>query len=192
MQKSVQQCDICQQSKDSTLSPGGLHRPLEIPDVIWEHVSMDFISGLPQSRGYDSILVVVDRLSKYSHFLLLKHPYTARHIAEIFVRELVRLHGIPKSLIRDRDPIFLSKFWQELLRMQGIKLHMSSSYHPESDGQTEIKNRCLEAYLRCFALEQPRQWSSWIPWAEFWYNISFHTAIGTTPLRLWMAEDPLR
>ena len=82
---------------------------------------MDFISGLPQSRGYDSILVVVDRLSKYSHFL---------------VRELVRLHRIPKSLLSDRDPIFLSKFWQELFRMQGIKLHMSSSYHPESDGQT--------------------------------------------------------
>ena len=126
-------------------------------------MSMDLISGLPRSRGYDSILVVVDRPSKYSHF---------------------RLHGIPKSILSDRDPLFMSKLWQELFRMQGTTLHMSSSYHLEFNGQTEVVNRCLETYLRCFAIEQPRIWSFWIPWAEFWYSTSFHTSIGTTPFEV--------
>ena len=95
---------------------------------------MDFISGLPKSRGYDTILVMVDRLSKYNHFILLKHPFTAKSIAENFVKEIVRLHGIPKSVLSDCDPIFMRTFWQELFRMQGTQLYMSSSYHPESNG----------------------------------------------------------
>ena len=94
---------------------------------------MDFISGLPKSRGYDTILVGVDRLSKYSHFIVIKHPYTARNIVEIFVKEIVRLHGILKSIFSDRDLLFMSKFWQEIFRMR-TKLQMSSSYHPESNG----------------------------------------------------------
>ena len=113
---------------------------------------MDFISGLPKSHGYDTISVVVDRLSKYSHFILLsskkknshfimlKHPYTLRHIAAIFVNEVVRLHGIPKSILSDRDPMFMNKFWQELLRLQGTILHMTSSYHSQSNDQTEVVN----------------------------------------------------
>ena len=117
---------------------------------------MDFISGLPKSRGLDSIFVVVHRLSKNSHFLLLKHPYIARNVADTFVKEVVRLHGIPKSIMSDRDPLFMSKFWQELFGLQGIELHMSSSYHPQSDGQTKVVNRCLETYLQCFAIDQPR------------------------------------
>ena len=91
-------------------------------------------TGRPKSRGYDSILVVVDRLSKYSHFILLRHTFTTWSISEIFVKEIVRLHGIPKSILSDRDPLFMSKFWQELFRMQGTQLNTSSSYHPESDG----------------------------------------------------------
>ena len=110
VQRFVQECEICQRSKSSTLAPGGLLQPLDIPDIIWEQVSMDFISGLPKSRGHDTILVVVDRLSKYSHFILLQHPYTAQHIAEVFVKEIVRLHGIPKSILSDCDPLFMSNF----------------------------------------------------------------------------------
>ena len=162
MQKFIQECATYQRSKSETLAPGRLLHPLPILDIIWEQVSMDFISGLPNSHRYDTILVVVDRLSKYSDFILLKHPYTSRHIAEIFINEVVRLHGIPKSILSDQDPIFMRKFWQELFYLQGITLHMTSSYHPQSDGQTEVVNRCLET-LRCFAIEQPQQWSYWIP-----------------------------
>ncbi|WCJ33627.1 Transposon Tf2-6 polyprotein [Euphorbia peplus] len=190
IQKFVQACDVCQRCKASSLAPGGLLQPLDIPEVVWEHVSMDFILGLPKSNGYDAILVVVDRLSKYSHFVSLKHPYSAKSIAAIFVREVVRHHGIPKSILSDRDPIFVSQFWQELFKLQGTQLRMSSSYHPETDGQTEVINRCLESYLRCFAVEQPRLWSSWIPWAEFWYNTTFHSSTGVTPFEIVYGRQP--
>ena len=190
VQKYVQDCTICQQSKHSTLAPGGLLQPLAIPDFLWEQVSMDFISGLLRSKGYDTIFVVVDRLSKYSHLLLLKHPYTARNVAEIFVKDIVRFHGFPKSILSDRDPIFMSKFWKELFCMQGTELHMSSSYHPESDGQTKVINRCLETYLHCFALEQPCQWFTWIHGQNFGITpVSTHPL--APPLLRWCMEENL-
>lgn len=194
MQKTVRDfvraCDVCQRQKYASTTPGGLLQPLPIPNGVWEDLSLDFITGLPKSKGYEAILVVVDRLSKYSHFILLKHPYTAISIAEIFAREIVRLHGIPKSLISDRDPIFVSNFWLELFKLQGTKLQMSSAYHPESDGQTEVINRCLEGYLRCFASEQPKTWSNWICWAEFWYNTTYHVSLGKTPFEVVYGRQP--
>ncbi|KAL4554713.1 hypothetical protein LXL04_037315 [Taraxacum kok-saghyz] len=186
----VRACDVCQRCKASSLVPGGLLQPLAIPEAIWEELSMDFITGLPKSKGFDTILVVVDRLSKYSHFLLLKHPYTAKTVAELFVREIVRLHGIPKSIVSDRDPLFISNFWKELFHLQGTQLNMSSAYHPESDGQTEVINRCLEAYLRCFAVDQPRTWARWVPWAEFWYNSTFHASTGLSPFEVVYGRKP--
>ncbi|MCH80609.1 hypothetical protein A2U01_0001379, partial [Trifolium medium] len=186
----VRACDVCQRQKYSATTPGGLLQPLLIPNAIWEDLSLDFITGIPKSKGYDAVLVVVDRLSKYSHFILLKHPYTAKSIAELFVKEVVRLHGIPNSLISDRDPIFVSHFWMELFKMQGTKLKMSSSYHPETDGQTEVINRCLESYLRCFASDQPKTWSLWIHWAEFWYNTTYHVSIGKTPFEVVYGRQP--
>jgi hypothetical protein len=188
MQKSVQEfvraCDTCQRQKYSATIPGGLIQPLPVPNAVWEELSLDFVTGLPKSKGYEAILVVVDRLSKYAHFILLKHPYTAKSIAEVFVGEIVRLHGIPKSVISDRDPIFISHFWLELFKLQGTRLKMSSAYHPETDGQTEVVNRCLESYLRCFATDNPKSWSHWVPWAEFWYNTTFHISIGKTPFEV--------
>lgn len=118
---------------------------------------MDFIDGLPSSNGKTSILVVIDRLSKYAHFLVLAHPYSAKIVAEKFVDGVVKYHGLPRSIVSDRDPIFMSNFWQEFFKLSGTKLHMSSSYHPQSDGQSEVTNRCLEQYLHCFASQQPRR-----------------------------------
>ncbi|GAU13119.1 hypothetical protein TSUD_174190 [Trifolium subterraneum] len=188
MQKTVRDyvrsCDICQRQKYDATSPGGLLQPLPIPNSIWEDLSLDFITGLPKSKGFEAVMVVVDKLSKYSHFLLLKHPYSAKSIAELFTKEIVRLHGIPLSIISDRDPIFVSHFWRELFKLQGTTLKMSSAYHPETDGQTEVINRCLESYLRCFASDQPRTWSHWLPWAEYWYNTTYHVSIGKTPFEV--------
>ena len=105
---------------------------------------MDFIEGLPSSNGYTVIMVVVDRLTKYAHFVALKHPFSAVSVAKEFVANVVRLHRIPTSIVSDRDKVFISAFWRTLYNLQGTKLCMSSSYHPQSDGQTEVVNRTLE------------------------------------------------
>jgi hypothetical protein len=184
IQEFVRSCDTCQRQKYLTSSPGGLLQPLPIPNQIWEDISIDFITGLPKAKGYEAIFVVVDRLSKYSHFIPLKHPYTARSLAEIFSKEIIKLHGVPLSIVSDRDPIFMSSFWREIFKIQGTTLKMSTAYHPESDGQTEVVNRCLETYLRCFIADQPKTWINWVHWAEYWFNTSFHSAAEKTPFEI--------
>ena len=190
MQEFVKQCDICQRQRYAATSPVGLLQPLLIPDCVWGDISLDFITGLPRSKGFDVVFVVVHRLSKYGHFIPLKHPYRTRQVAEIFAKEIVKLHGIPNSIVSDRDPLFMSLFWQGLFRIQGIVVKMSSSYHSETNSQTEMVNRCLGTYLRCFVLEQPKHWVDWIPWAELWYNTTFHVTTRKTPFEVVYGRAP--
>ena len=121
----------------------------------------------------------------------LKHPFTALTIASIFVRDVVRLDGIPRSIISDRDKVFMSHFWHELFKLQGTFLHRSIVDHPLTDGQTEVINRCLETYLRCFSSQQPKKWQQWLSWSEYWYNTTFHDFTKTTPFRAVYGRDPL-
>jgi hypothetical protein len=151
---------------------------------------MDFITHLPPSAGYTAILVVVDRLSKGVHLAPLPSHYTATRIAQIFWDTVGKLHGMPKSIVSDRDPIFQSAFWKELLKLQGTKLHFSSAYHPETDGQTERINRCIEQFLRAFVHEQPSRWSKLLSWAEFHHNTTFSAATGMTPFEATYGRKP--
>ena len=151
---------------------------------------MDFIEGLPSSGGFNCILVVVDLFSKYSHFLALKHPFTTASVAQLFLSQVYKLHGLPQAIISDRDKIFTSNFWRELFKLAGVELRMSTAYHPQSDGQTERVNQCLETFLRCFTHACPRTWRQWLDQAEFWYNTNWHSALGRSPFEVLYGYVP--
>ena len=147
----VSSCSTCQQAKPDRSKYPGLLQPLPIPKQAWEVISMDFVEGLPRSANANTILVVVDTFSKYSHFLPLLHPFSALKVAQLFMDCVYKLHGLPVSIVTDRDRIFTSRLWQERFRLSGTTLKMSTSYHPQTDGQTEHVNQSLETYLRSFA-----------------------------------------
>ena len=126
-------------------------------------------------------MVVVDRFTKYAHFISLAHPFDAPKVARLFIDHVSKLHGIPQSMLSDRDRIFVSEFWGELFSMLGAKLDYSTFYHPQTDGQTERVNQVLEIYLRCLTHIEPRRWNQWLSLAQWWYNTSHHTAIQMTP-----------
>ncbi|KAM2104972.1 hypothetical protein ACFX1R_015518 [Malus domestica] len=153
---------------------------------------MDFITGLPPCKGKSVIFVIVDKFSKAAHFLPLAHPYTAHSVAQIFTDHIFKLHGMPSSIVSDRDPVFISSFWREFFKLQGSKLCFSSGFHPQTNGQTEVLNRCLETYLRCFCSLQPKQWLKWLPWAEWSYNTSYHSTAKMTPYEVVYGQSPPR
>ena len=186
----ISSCLICQQTKYMTTKQPGLLQPLPIPAAPWTELSMDFIIGLPNSAGYTAVLVVVDRLTKVAHFSPLKSSFTAKSVAEVFMNSIIKLHGFPLGIVSDRDPIFLSNFWKQLMSHGGTKLHYSSAYHPQSDGQTEVANRCLEQYLRAFTSDQPSLWHKYLPLAELCYNTTHHSTIGMSPHQALYGYNP--
>jgi len=142
------------------------------------------------SQGYNVIMVVVDRLSKYAHFMPLKHPYTIASVAKCFLNNVVKLHGMPLSIISDRDKIFISSFWKSLFKLHGTALCYSSNYHPQSDDQTEVVNRTLEQYLHCFSSDQPKGWIEWLAWAEYGYNTAIHSYTKVSPFEAVYGVPP--
>lgn len=143
VQDFVNSCNNCQFVKSFSRAPQGPLQPLPIPGQVWDSVSMDFITHLPPSSGKTVILVVVDHLSKQAHFSALCTKFTAVQVADVFTRDAIRLHGVLTSVVSNRDPIFVSHFWQELFRLQGTQLLISSAYHHQTDGQIKILNRYL-------------------------------------------------
>jgi hypothetical protein len=180
----IHSCTVCQQAKPDRAKYPGLLQPLPVPSASWEIISMDFVEGLLKSGAANAILVVVDKFSKFAHFIPMRHPFTDATVAKLFMDVVYRYHGMPKSIVSVRDRIFLSKFWQELCSLAGVFLRMSSSYHPQTDGQTERVNQCMETYLCCFVHACPTKWIHWLFLAEFWYNTSFHSAIQRSPFEV--------
>ena len=156
--KYVSECDICKRVKASHLRSAGLLQPLTIPSGKWEDISMDFIVGLPKtSKGYDSIWVIVDRLTKSAHFLPVKTIYRAQHYAELYISRILSLHGVPRTIISDRGTQFVARFWEHFHAALGTQLIRSSAYHPQTDGQTERINQILEDMLRASVLSYSKK-----------------------------------
>lgn len=140
------------------------------------------------SFGYNTIMVAIDRLSKFAHFIPLKKDYTSKSIVEIFMNQVVISHGLPKSIVFDKDDTFTSNFWNSLFKLQGTTLAMSTTYHQQYDAQSEVLNKCLEMFLRCFTFQNLNLWFKALTWAEYWYNTSHHSSIGWLPSRLHMED----
>lgn len=136
-------------------------------------------------------MVVVDRLSKYAHFAALPTCFDALRVAYLFVNTVVRHHGFPKTLVSNRDSVYLNAVWEKILRLSGTKLNFMTAYHPQSDGQTEIRNKGLEQYLRAFTADRPSTWSNFLPWAELSLNCFHQAGLGTSPFRALYGREPL-
>ena len=146
VKKFVEACLEYQTTKYSTQKPAGLLQPLSIPSQVWDDVSMDFETSLPQSWGFTTIMVVVDRLTKYAHFAPLPPHFNALRVTNLFIETGVKHHGFLKTLVSYRDLVFLNDVWEEMLCLSGTKLYFTTAYHPQSNGQTEVRNRGLEQY----------------------------------------------
>ena len=187
----VASCLKCQQSKDRTRRPAGLLQPLPLPEQKWEQVSLDLITALPKTKeGYDALFVVVDRLSKMIHVAPCKTTVTASQLASIFMRMIFKYHGMPRVIVSDRDPRFVSHFWTSFMKAMGTKLSMSTAYHPQTDGQTERANRTIEQMLRTSLEFRHDKWVDYLDTIEFAYNNSRQASTGETPFFLNSGQHP--
>ena len=178
----VARCLNCQQVKYEHQKPGGLAQNLVIPEWKWERITMDFVVGLPRTlRRHDSVWVIVDRLTKFAHFIPVQTTFIAEQLAQIYTREIVRLHGVPISIISDRGSQFTAQFWQSFQKALGTKVELSTAFHPQTDGQSERVIQILEDMLRACAIDFGGHWDEQLPLAEFAYNNSYHSSIEMAP-----------
>ena len=190
VRKYVTSCDACQRNKPSQQSTMGMAMPLPIPTRPGQQWSMDLITGLPRSRsGNDAIVVFVDKLVKLNHYVACKTAVSAPELATIFMREVVRLHGVPESILSDRDPRFTANFWRAFWSQLGTTLTMSTAYHPQTDGQTERANRTLEEMLRSRVNFGQDDWDQHLAAAELAINSSVQASTGFTPFHLTYGRE---
>jgi transposase InsO family protein len=174
-------CDTCARNKTPRHAPYGQLRPLPIPDGVWDSVSMDFVVELPESDGYNTIYVCVDRLTKMAHFIPTTTTVDSEQTAKLYYRHVFKNHGLPRDIVSDRGPQFVSQFTRHLLEKLEIQGNRSTSHHPQSDGQTERVNQTLEQYLRVYCDYQQNDWHELLPLAEFVYNNSQNASTRMSP-----------
>ncbi|KAA3473690.1 polyprotein [Gossypium australe] len=178
----LSKCLTCQQVKAEHNLPSGLLQPVKIPLWKWERITMDFVSGLPLTpTKKDSIWVIVDRLTKSTHFIPVRSDYSLQKLAKLFVAEIVRLHGVQVSIISDRDPRFTSRFWRVLHEALGTRSDFSTAFHPQTDGQSERVIQILEDMLRSCVIDFKGSWEDYLPLVEFAYNNSHQSSIQMAP-----------
>lgn len=181
LKRYLSNCQTCIRSKAKRHKPYGLLEPLPIPLQPWDEVGMDFITDLPLSKGFNTILVIKDRYSKMAHFIPTVSTITAKELAFICLDRWIKLHGLPTHITSDRDTLFVNNFWQELCKLLQITQRLSSAYHPQTDGSTEVVNQVLEQYIRAFGNYSQDDWVKWLPLCEFTYNDSVNTSTKMTP-----------
>ena len=186
----IRNCDTCSRIKPARHAPYGLLKPLEIPIRRWTSVSLDLITGLPPSNGYDALLVVVDRLSKMAHYAATTTDVSSKGIAKLYLDNIFQLHGLPDSVVSDRGTQFSSDFTRALCDLAGIQQKMSTSFHPETDGQTERVNAIVEQYLRVYCNYQQNNWQELLTMAEFSYNNTISSSTGITPFFAMYGDHP--
>ncbi|MCO5603742.1 hypothetical protein L7F22_057894 [Adiantum nelumboides] len=187
IQDYVSKCVICQKTKYDRGKQPGLLQPLPIPDSPWESISMDFIFGLPKSiHGNTGIWTIVDRFSKQAHFIPVKKTIKAHQMATLFISQVFKYHGLPTSIVSDRDPRMTSNFWKGLFENLGTRLNFSSAYHPQTDGQSEIANLTVLDLLKAYVTEvdQRTQWEKYLPLVEYAYNNTIHTSTEKAPFEV--------
>ncbi|KAI2647070.1 Transposon Tf2-6 polyprotein [Labeo rohita] len=190
VQEYVQACNICARSKTINSPSTGELQPLPIPKRPWSYISVDFVTGLPDSQGKNTILTIVDRFSKAVHLVALTGLPSAKTTAELILEHVVRLHGFPKDIVSDRGPQFTAKFWQAFCRLVGTTSSLSSGHHPQTNGQTEQANQQLERFLRCFASEHQRSWARYLVWAELSNNLHTSSATNLSPFEVCYGYQP--
>ncbi|KAI3667584.1 hypothetical protein L6452_42650 [Arctium lappa] len=192
----VEKCVTCLQVKAEHQRPYGSLQPLSIPEWKWDNFTMDFVTKLPKTlRGHDTIWVIVDRLTKSAHFLAMRETLPMEKLAKLYIDEVVSRHGVPQSIVSDRDSRFTSNFWASLQKELGTRLNLSTAYHPQTDGQSERTIQTLEDMLRSCVIDFGGSWDSHLPLVEFAYNNSYHSSIGMAPFEAlygWKCRTPIR
>jgi len=192
VRRFIANCDTCSRAKSSRHAPFGKLHPLPVPAERWWDISIDFITDLSLSSGFDSIMVVKDRLSKQAHFVPTHKCIDAPKTADLFLQHVFRLHGSPRSIVSDRGPQFVSTFWRRFHSLLGTSTNLSSAFHPETDGSTEVTNQVIEQYLRIYCNYQQSDWAfPHLTLAEFAYNNTINSSTGMTPFFANTGHHPL-